>query len=443
MPPSWSDEQILALAPDAASAKAGRALAIPGSWANTGQDGQAAWGECQGSGKLPYQTITELHEPAFHCTCPSRKFPCKHGLGLLLLRAQWPARFPEASPPDWVRSWLERRTRRATAQAEKAASPAAPADPAASARRTAQRQARIEEGLADLDHWLRDLMRQGLAQAPRRDYRFWDAPAARLVDAQAPGLARWVRELATLAASGPGWQERLLDQLTRITLLREAYRRRDALAEPEFADVRALLGFTQSQDEVLRQPGMRDHWLVVARTTELEESLRVQRTWLQGTQTGRFGLVLHFAAGGAPLDTSLPPGTHIDAELAFHPSAVPLRALIRQRHATLPPPGASPGEPTILVALAACRAGLTRHPWQRLWPVAFAGVTPVADHGRWWVRDEAGDALPLHPRFAQGWTLLAVSGGHPVWLFGEWNGEHLLPLAVRHEGGLLHWEAAS
>ena len=41
----------------------------------------------QGSAASPYQTGIDLSEPAFQCTCPSHKFPCKHGLGLFLLLA--------------------------------------------------------------------------------------------------------------------------------------------------------------------------------------------------------------------------------------------------------------------------------------------------------------------------------------------------------------------
>ena len=79
--------QILALAPDPASAKAGSQLATPRNWSNLGTSDSALWGECQGSGKTPYRTQIDLGGPAFKCTCPSRKFPCKHGLGLYLLRA--------------------------------------------------------------------------------------------------------------------------------------------------------------------------------------------------------------------------------------------------------------------------------------------------------------------------------------------------------------------
>ncbi len=105
--PNWTTEQIIALAPDASSAKAGRELASPRKWASLGCQGErAAWGECQGSAKEPYQAIVDLSEPAFRCSCPSRKFPCKHALGLFLLLASQPAAFTQQACPGWVSEWL-------------------------------------------------------------------------------------------------------------------------------------------------------------------------------------------------------------------------------------------------------------------------------------------------------------------------------------------------
>ena len=86
-----SAESVLALAPDAASAKAANGLTKPGQWPLLGANEAAVWGECQGSSR--YQTQVDLSGPSFRCSCPSRKFPCKHGLALLLLWAKSPALF--------------------------------------------------------------------------------------------------------------------------------------------------------------------------------------------------------------------------------------------------------------------------------------------------------------------------------------------------------------
>ena|SRR5436190_14743331 len=95
----WTAEKIMALAPDAASAKAGSAMANKSKWVTLGCNEQTTWGECQGSGKNPYQTQIDLTEPAFNCSCPSRKFPCKHGLGLFLLLAAQNSTFTQKEPP--------------------------------------------------------------------------------------------------------------------------------------------------------------------------------------------------------------------------------------------------------------------------------------------------------------------------------------------------------
>lgn len=205
---NWTPEQILALAPDAASARAGQGLANARKWSSLGSDDRSAWGLCQGSGKDPYQAQIDLTEPAFRCSCPSRKFPCKHTLGLFLLLAGQPDLFKEKRPPVWVGEWIASRAKRAQQRVEKQAQAETEekaVDPQAQAKRAANREAKVKAGLQELELWLRDLARGGLAAAQSQPPQFWERTAARLVDAQAPGIARLVREMAGMPASGEGW----------------------------------------------------------------------------------------------------------------------------------------------------------------------------------------------------------------------------------------------
>ena len=57
----------------------------------------------------PYQTIVDLTNIAFKCSCPSHKFPCKHALGLLLLYARSESAFAQEDEPEWVTSWIDKR----------------------------------------------------------------------------------------------------------------------------------------------------------------------------------------------------------------------------------------------------------------------------------------------------------------------------------------------
>lgn len=436
---AWTTAQILALAPDAAAAKAGQALGTVRHWTGFGVNEHAAWGLCQGSGKDPYRTQIDLSEPAFRCSCPSRKFPCKHGLGLFLIYAAQPAAFTTAEPPAWVSEWLSSRAQRAEQKAEKQtakqAEEKAP-DPNAQAKRAAAREQKVAAGLRELDLWLRDLVRNGLAAAQSQPPSFWERAAARMVDAQAPGIARLIRELPGVIASGAhsvgSWQARLLERLAKLHLLREGYQRLDALPPDTQADIRAAIGWTLNQETLLQQDGQHDLWFIAGQRVADEDRLRVQRTWLFGQQSGRAALVLQFAAPKQSFAHALPVGALLAAEMVFYPGAYPLRALFKGEPQIVPLPG--PGFPLKAAAPAEARAAyaaaLARQPWLELFPLVLAGVTPFLSKERWAVRDDENRVWPLAPRYPAGWELLALSGGHPINVMAEWDGEFLWPLAV-------------
>src|SRR5919201_1330078 len=148
LPVPWSVEQVLALAPDPSAAKAGRDLSSSHKWKSSGRSEGAVWGECKGSAAEPYKTVIDLSEPAFKCTCPSRKFPCKHALGLFLIYAGQPATINNAEPPTWAMEWL---TKRQQARTKEPAKPKTAEDESRLAqeqqKRAQKRAARVEEGI--------------------------------------------------------------------------------------------------------------------------------------------------------------------------------------------------------------------------------------------------------------------------------------------------------
>ena len=244
---SWTSDRVAALAPDSASASAGQSLANVRKWSALGRSDRAIWGLCQGSGRQPYQARVDLAEPAFKCSCPSRKFPCKHGLGLLLLFAKSAEAFSRGDEPGWVADWLaERVTRAAARKTEQVKDPVEkPVDLESQARRAAQREARVRDGVAGCRVWLEDLVRRGLAAAQSDPAADWERAANRLVDAQAPGLASFIRRIPMMMASGPGWDTRTVDLLGRLYLLLRAAERLDELPADLAGDVRTALGWTQ------------------------------------------------------------------------------------------------------------------------------------------------------------------------------------------------------
>lgn len=425
----FTTEQILALAPDASSAKAGQGLANARHWVTLGSDETAVWGECQGSGSKPYQTQIDLGEVAFKCSCPSRKFPCKHGLGLLLLLANQAAQFKDKTPPQWVSDWLASRSKRAEQKAERAAKQSDEiADPAAQAKRVASREAKVAAGLRELELWLHDLIRHGLAAPQTQEHKFWDTPTKRMIDAQAPGLARLLQLAASHGAVGAAGHERMLRQLAKIHLLIEGYQRLDSLPTGTQADIRTLIGWTQNQDELLKQPGVKDKWFVMGQRVTEEDRLRVQATWLRGAATKRDALILQYAHASQVLDASWLVGSAMEAELVFFASAYPLRALVKERGAVLDEMPSF--EMTIAQAMESYAAALARQPWMERFPLLLQNVIPLRRDEQWLVRDVATHVLPIASDFEKGWEMLALSGGQPLHLFGEWDGEVLRPLRM-------------
>ncbi len=436
-PAMLTPEAILALAPDASAVRGGQGLAKPKGWSGLARDDRALWGEFQGSAL--YQVRADLSDLTTRCSCPSRKFPCKHGLGLLLLAANDPAAFPVAAPPEWVRDWLTRRDaeaeKRASKQDAASATPddedaTAAAPPARADKNTARRLSRVNAGLDSLDLWLGDLLRAGLAQAGTQPSVFWEGQAARLTDAQAPGLAGWVRRLATLPNASPDWPARLLADLGRLALLGHAFRHLDSLDTALRDDVRAAIGWSLTQEKVLAcGETLRDDWIVLGEIVETEERLRTQRVWLRGAASGRPALILQFAHGAGAFAENFAAGSRFAADLTFWPGALPLRALLRARHGPPERLTTVEGHATLGTFLDCAADALARQPWLERHPAILGDVTPlIAETGEWCVRDREGATLPLAR--TDHWRLVALAGGSPLTLTAEWDGTALLPLGA-------------
>ena len=312
-------------------------------------------------------------------------------------------------------------------------------DVEAARRRAEQRAARVAAGLDDLERWLRDQVRGGLAGAELEGYARFEQPAARLVDAQAPALASSVRRLASVAGS----PDRLLTELGLLRLLVAGYRGIDRLPTDLAATVRSRVGFPVATDDVLAGPRVRDVWAVVAVSETFDERLTVRRSWLFGTATGRPALVLTFVAPGQSVPADLVLGTAVDADLCFYPGAVPLRAIVALRHASPTSFPTPPGAVDVSACLASYAKALAAEPWLERWPVVLADVMVAADGapagraGRWYLLDGAGEALPIEPAGGPPWRLVAAAGGGPVTVAAEWAPGGLRPLTAWVYGRLV------
>ena len=442
-------ESVSALSPDPASTKAGQKLAAVKNWKGLGRTEAAIWGQCQGSAL--YQVRVELTGYKNKCSCPSRKFPCKHVLGLLMILAGQPAAVPTDAIPDWVEEWLAKQTEAAEKKAVKAEAQAAkPVDEKARAKRIEKRESLIADGLDRLNTWLADVVRTGLGSWERQAHDQASEMSRRLVDAQAAGLASAVAELGSLPAFGGDWPTRFLRDAGRLRLLTHAYARQDALPTDLQADLRQAIGWTIDAAEVDHTgEAVTDRWAVIGQWIDSNDRIETQRSWLVGVTTGRTALVLQFRPNRAYGGGAMPgfpepilPGTVGSATVRYYPGRSQQRARVCERDET------TEALTERVPGVSQCAELLTN--WADdlgRWPILIgSGVVlhdvtilpptdPKSEQGDWAVRDHVGETLPLQNRDV--WKLLAITGGQPCDLFGEWNGRKLLVLGAFVEGGFV------
>jgi len=453
--------QIENLAPDQASLAAAAKLKKPALWPLLARDDAGLiWGECQGSGSSPYRVMCSEADLGYKCTCPSRKFPCKHTLALMWMQADGKLPFRVEAPPDWVGDWLARR-RPGTAPSRKdnagapaagasaaaavraeAADEAAPEDPKAAARAAAarernkaEREAAILGGLDELDTWIADALQGGLASfMPAADERCRKI-VQRLVDAKAPGLAGLVERLPgdVLSLPEPARPGGLIERLSALHLISCAYRKQERLPAPIKADIRQVVGWTVTRDALLADREalrVKDRWMVVSAISEVQaDKLRRLETWLSRLGDGdapRFAVLIDFVPVSAGKATNAyRAGDIIEAELAYFQSPAPLRAIIAQQDGAATTGGRWP-RPADDVPRAIARLNelMAARPWSGNAPFAASSARVVEAQGSLWLAD-AARTIGLPVRTDEDDTVLPLAGVDDIDVFGRWDG-HLL-----------------
>lgn len=450
-------DKIEQLAPDQASLAAAKKLLKPAKWPTLEDNGEGLiWGECQGSGATPYRIAVTEADAGYKCTCPSRKFPCKHSLALMWMRADGLATFAPGTPPQWVNDWLGRRrgpsaaaTNKDVADAgerpsiasveeedeAKASDPEALARAEAQrARNRAQRESLIAGGIASMEQWIADQLERGLAGFDQRASHECGTLARRLVDAKASGLANRISALpsALFGIAEDHRPEVAARALASAYLIGQAYGRQDGLPEPLKADVRQAVGWTITREALLEDPDLvrvDGQWRVLAAREEVQaDRLRRIETWLElaGEVPCSAVLIDFVPVSGGATGNMYVPGEVLDAELVFYPSPVPLRAQIAAHRGTVLSEEPWRGTAQSLQdAIAAWQTALANKPWLDAYPLIASGVHVRSSGDRLYACSGA-ISLPLSASDREAAEPLGVAG--EINLFGLWDGRELVPL---------------
>jgi hypothetical protein len=255
------------------------------------------------------------------------------------------------------------------------------------------------------------------------------------------GLSRSLRLLSKIPVADPNWASQVAETLALIYLAVRAFRKRAALPEALLYDLQNFIGIAIKKEEVLASgERLQDTWAVLGSLTEaLEDKLSVRRTWMLGAKSGRMALLLDFAFGGAGFAPGFAAGSIQEGTLAFYPSAFPQRALsLDDVHALPKKVEKTPGHADVDAMLNEYAAALALQPWLSHYAAALSQVLPqVIKNTHFFLADISGKTLPLSVTERSGWALIALSGGMPVSVFGEWDGRQFRPLSTVAEGRLV------
>lgn len=371
-----------------------------------GKSDRGIWGDIKGSGSSPYKILIDFTDLATKCSCPSRQFPCKHGLGLLLVYTSDPNQLKISDEPDYVREWLDKRqakTQQKTAEASELTEEEIEKKSASKEKREEERSTFVDSGVSELKLVLKDFIRLGLLELSTKNTAYFDGIAARMIDAKAPGLANWVKEFGKVDFKNKAtWQEQSLELIAKVYLILKSYENINQLDTGFQSTLRNVIGWTHQTKDLLTDKTtltQKDNWLVLGSSTEIQDDFTIIRTWLHGLQSNQNALILAFENKFSNNATQkFLDGTTLEAELAFYPDNIPHRAFIKQQKSTS---DELPQEPQFLQNWLEFHdlkiKQLQKNPWLYSQSYLIKNVKLFGYENNWVIADSSKKYMRLNP----------------------------------------------
>lgn len=223
------ESYVESAAPNSDAVKNGRGLVVKGKFLalHIDADETILFGTCQGSGKEPYECSSDFaraDQPTHRCSCPSRQFPCKHCVGLMLAYVLKKSSFKTADVPSDLTEKREKLASRAEKKKEESAKPKTVNKDALAKKIQAQL-----DGLDLLEKLTLDLTRIGIGNMNAKSAREIEEKARQLGNAYLPGAQAALHRYTKLFSGNdgktdpkltPGQSEAIfseaLDQLSRL-----------------------------------------------------------------------------------------------------------------------------------------------------------------------------------------------------------------------------------
>jgi hypothetical protein len=434
-----SKELVESFAPDSGTLSRGRSIARPGKYRKIGVSERAIWGVALGSSE--YETCVDLQGPAFRCSCPVKKQPCKHVMGMLLLVAADPSVVVESHMPPDLLEWLQKRDAAIEKKKTAPSTTSTVKDVRAQEQRAEKRAANVDQGISELHRFLEDILNIGLAESSKRTDDVWQQVRRRLIDAQAAGLAEWLEQLRQGIGSGDDWVRKSCYRIVQLHLLTAAFSGRQQLPETWQEDIKRRIGWYRARHTYVRS--VKGRWLILGVRRQTTSEYERQLVWMFYPPAGEFACLQHSVSVNSEvrLPGGFVSGRVAEGTLHYLSDGYSLRGDFERDNLMDSEPHQdwrvlqALATTDLLSAVTALQQQRVQQPFSDEWPLLVANMRLVHYQQRLALADPYGHIAILHPDFAEIHELLMAMGNQPATLLlTTENGRLFMPWGVLNNG---------
>lgn len=266
-------------------------------------------------------------------------------------------------------------------------------------QRQADRVAKLEQAMQELQIWIEDQLSRGLATQIHESQDFAQGISIRMADASLGSLTRQLRKLEQETVRDLRQNKPLPNVWTHLLLLLQAGSNQTQLPDALWSALTQALGINMRKDEVKAiGKHFKDQFTVVAVDSVRVDTNLVQRnTWLFAKKLNSYYVFIEYEVERVSwLAAPLQPGFHFEAEAWIYPGAGQLRLLLEQ----IPEKGSQApmlqcALPDLAHALEQFTQRLKELPWLTEWPIALEGVIVRPTKASWQIIDSGTDSFPL------------------------------------------------
>ena len=293
-----------------------------------------------------------------------------------------------------------------------------------------KRIALMQKGAHDLSNWLNDLVKTGIAHLSSYEETYWESISKKMVDSKLSGVSTRILRIKNLVQEADSWEESVLKEISNLNLLAKALNKLEQYSKTEQLTFLNLAGFNITKKHLEKAILKKDQWQILAVEQWQEDKIKLRQTWIQGKESKFMGMLLEYAWGNQEFMTLWEAGKIFYGELKIYPSSFPLRAMVSAYQHREGGIESYAAYPNLEVFFQAYAKAISLNPLLPKFPVCLKNVKVVSKNEKVLLIDAEEKSLECTCEEKVKWSLLALSTGNAIRLFGIWNGIHLIPKSV-------------